>query len=63
MHGSEMETGDLVVDAGGPMLEAVRWFRMQLTGLVIAVIVGAIRTRAAVADAGSHAVDLGACGE
>ena len=45
------------------MLEAVRRFGMQLTGPVIAVIVGAIRTRAAVADAGSHAVDLGACGE
>ena len=53
----------LVVDAVGQMLEAVRRFGMQLTGPVIAVIVGAIRTRAAVADAGSHAVDLGACGE
>ena len=36
---------------------------MHLTGPVIRVIVGAVRTRAAVADTGSHAVDLGACGD
>ena len=50
---------DLIEDAVGYLLQTDPWWhRIHLTGLGIAVVIGAVCTRTAVTETDSHTVDL-----